>query len=217
MAITVETVITRVKRIFKEADPTAMLDYVNEVHNDLLNTLPLVVDTEDLTALVAETQEYTLDEDIVRVWSVELFKSATDRRSLNPVEIPYLNVNEPLWRRRNSSDPTRFYIWRNTTSPVVGLDPKPNLTTTGGYPFIRLHVTRTATLARSSSLPTGIRSADVYVFGCCAKLAEDPNQMQFYEMKYEQAKLLEVSKFHGLNVQSKVSIQPGWIPRGGLA
>jgi len=213
---TVEQAFTRVKRIFPEADQTSILDYLNEVHNELVTTLPIVVDTEDLTLVVSQ-QEYTLDADIVRVWSAYLHKSTTDIRPLTAKDVSEMNIREPLWRRKNASDPTGFYVWRNTTEQVVGLDPKPISATSGTYPFVRLHVTRTATLTRSSDLPKAIMSTDVYVFGACARYANEPNSMMFYRMRYEQLLEAEIAKFHGINVQSKPSIIPGFIPRGGIA
>jgi hypothetical protein len=53
------------------------------------------------------------------------------------------------------------------------MDPKPNQTTSGSYPVLRLHVTRVAALSGGDSLPKSILTKDAYVYGAQLKFALD--------------------------------------------
>lgn len=216
MAATVSQAIQRLRRHMEEADPTTILDYLNEVHSDLCQLLPIVVDTVDLT-LVADQREYTLAETVVRVWSAEYFTSAQDRRALLATDKTELDLREPNWRRWASSIPRRFYVDRNTTDLVVGLHPGPLTATSGGYPKVTLHVTTEGTLTTGSSLPKAIASMDVYVFGAMARFETDPKKAALYEARYQRALAAEISKLHGFNAQKNPTIIPSWLPSGGLA
>jgi hypothetical protein len=148
------------------------LEYINEVHADLLRQLPLVTATEDLS-VTSGTQEYAINEATVRIVAAEWVTSATERRSLVVTDYDYLNSEEPNWRRRSAGTPSRVYLWRSATDYVVGIDPKPNTTTSGGYPVLRLHATRVGTLTATGSLPKGIINKDVYAYGAMLRFAMD--------------------------------------------
>lgn len=194
MAIAVSAVQARVRRRFRDCSDTLALEYINEVHQDLLRQLPLVTATEDLS-VTSGTQEYAINEATGRIVAAEWVTSATTREILTVTDFDYLNQEEPSWRSRGSGTPTRLYLWRSATDNVVGLDPKPNVTTSGGYPVVRLHVARFQTLTGGDSLPKSILSMDAYVYGAQMRFAMDnreyAGEVATLKSAYEEAIVLE--------------------------
>lgn len=172
MAITVSTVQEKIQRRFPDCSDTVALEYINEVHQDLLRQLPLVTATEDIS-VTASTQEYAINESTIRICAAEWVTSATERSPLTVTDYDYLNSEERSWRSRSAGTPSRVYLWRSATDNVIGMDPKPDQTTSGGYPVVRLHVTRVATLTGGDSLPKSILTKDAYVYGAMLRFAMD--------------------------------------------
>lgn len=193
MAITVASVLARIQRRFPDCSDAVATAYVNEVHQDLLRQLPIVTATEDIS-LVAGTQEYAYAEATIKIVSAEYFGSATDRHHMFPTDLDHLNNNEPGWRSRGRGRPTRYYLWRDSSgNGVIGFDPTPVSTTSGGYPLVRLYQTRVETLTGASNLPEGILSAELYVYGAQRRFALDnrayseevPALMQLEKQAYD--------------------------------
>lgn len=211
--MTINQVIQRLRRQLPDADDTTILDYINEVHDDLLSLVPLNRTEEDIS-LVANQTEYTLNPSTVRVWEAEYLRSATDRRPLKGEDITRLALAQPTWRNMPAGVPRRFFIDRDEDEQIVGILPKPNVTTSGGYPIVKLHVTRTETLTRTSNVPVGI-SGDVYVFGAMARFFTDPNLAEYWNTRYMRQKESDVKKFKFMNVMAPPATAPGWLPRSG--
>lgn len=172
MSTLVMSVKDKVQRRFPDLTDTIALEYINAVHADILRQLPLVTATEDLT-LVAGTQEYALNEETIRVVAAEYLTSGTNRRALEPTDYDYLNQEQRGWRGLSAGTPSHFYMWRSAGDNVVGLLPKPSTGTSGGYPIVRLHVTRVETLTGGDSLPKGLLTYDAYVYGTQMRFAMD--------------------------------------------
>lgn len=209
---TVASAITRVKRSFPSALNATILEYFQEVEQDLDLLLDFKEDTEDVN-LTAGTYEYALDVDILKVTGAELRKSATDVRPMRAIEKSDLRG---AWRDAERRDPSRFYLARNNSGVrVVGFDGIPPTTTSAGYPIARLYVTRGITLTDVGNLNSGIRSVDTYVFGACWRLAPEfkPEMTDYWRKLYEGKKTEEFQLAWGSNTGSAPSIQP--LPFGG--
>lgn len=165
-ADSVTTTITNAQATYPDITSTNGIVYANRIHRDLLQSYPeMRMDTED-TNLTAGTYEYALDEDIWKVWSAVYLTAASTGTSLfntTPVQLDNLN---PDWRLESNVAPTKFYIASNTTGRVLGLFGKPPTTTTGGYPIVRMYVSRRGTTLSGSDLVYDwIPSSRVYSAG----------------------------------------------------
>lgn len=209
---------TRVQRIFPDfVNSTAQAEYANRVHRELLTHVPLRVTTRDIAFTTA--QEYALQDSEMRVWSVELYTSATSHTALLETSVEYLNSQERQWRSKPASNVTnRFYVWSNTTGRVIGLVPAPASAASGGYPLIRLYVSTADTLTLQSEIVAGLLNDDLYTYGMAARFAEDEHrdQADYWLAKYWEAIDREREFYFGKNVQDRQQIIPGWIPQGGV-
>ena len=170
MAITVAQAQADCVAIFNAMSAgTKTLRYLQKANDYLATKLPLSLTSEDITTIVAGTREYAVSALMKRLWSAEWVMSSADGDSydLKATSIPALNNSNPSWRRAPQGRPTRRYLSLSGDSVVIGLDPKPNLSTSGGYPLLRLYESRTTTLATDGNLPANILSAAAHVFYAC--------------------------------------------------
>lgn len=188
MAITVASAQTRCNRICNAMSATIALEYMQIIHDELVFQVPINITTEDIS-VTENIREYANNDDDCRIWLAEWYRSADDFYVLDATDFTRLNALFPNWRKANSGDPQRWYPWRDTSGYVIGLDPKPNASTSGTYPHLRLHVSRKTTL--SGSLPPSITSSDVYVYGAAMKHYRDKGPMaKADEMEREYIKAL---------------------------
>lgn len=217
MATLVSTIVTRVQRIFPDfVDTTSHAEYANLVHRDVLTRIPLRVTTRDIAYTTA--QEYAIQDTEVRVWSVELYTTATSHRPLIETSVEHLNATQRNWRSApTTNQATRFYIWSNTTGRVIGIVPAPASAASGGYPLLRLYVSAADVLTTSSSIVAGLENDDLYTYGMAARYALDEHrdQYDFWQEKYEMAMQKEMGHYFGFNVNAPTGIVPGWLPTGG--
>lgn len=203
MAILVSTVQDKVQRRFPDLTDTIALEYINSIHADICRQLPMVTAVEDVS-VTAETQEYALNAADIRVLQVEWVTDATDggRVTLEATDKDYLNSENKNWRRRGSGTPHEFYITKSG-GYYLGLLPKPNVTTSGGYPVARCHVTRVETLVGGSSLPAGLLTYDAYVYGAQMRFAMDnreyAGEVAGLKAMYEQAVMIERKAFDNIS------------------
>lgn len=203
MAFLVQTVVTRLRRAYPDITEAVALELVNEVHQELCLDLPLIVTTEDIT-LTAGTREYALNENTLRVWAAEYVTSAADgaRTSLLETDLSLLYKISPNWRAGGRGTPTRFYISRSSTDYVVGIDPNPASSTSGGYPIVRLHVSRRASdLLIGDSFPKGILKLDLYLSGAAYKWCAErsiKDDLMVWAKRYDDAKKEERRRYNAL-------------------
>lgn len=219
MATLVSAIVTRTQRIFPAfVDTTSHAEYANLVHRDILTRLPLRVSTRDIAYTAA--QEYALQDTELRVWSVELYASATSHRPLIETSIEELNIKNRNWRSTPTSNTgNRFYVWSNTTGRVIGVVPAPSSAASGGYPLLRLYVSVAAVLTTSSEIVAGLENDDLYTYGMAARYALDEkrDQYEFWNDRYELAMEKEMAHYFGYNVNAPgPMIIPGWMPTGGV-
>ncbi len=215
--IAMSTVITRANRIFKDLQSATIVDYANEVHDDLCREVPQILTTEDIT-LVADQQEYALAELSMQVYHAEYWTSATYRVPLNAFDLTAWDLESPNWRAVAHSQPTYYSIWRNTTDNILVLHPKPATATDGGtgYPKVRLYVSRGEALTSGSNLPKGLSSADLYVFGIAMRYAADrvPTKYAFYKKLYDEALSKEI-RAKQINIKAPPKKVNNHMPRIG--
>ncbi len=222
MAITVASAIARVLRIVNGIGETVALEYLQIVNDELAVELPLNLTTEDIN-VVAGTREYTLNVLDKRVWAAHWVATSAegDERRLKATSISTLDHSYPDWRRRPRSRPTQRYLSLSGDSLVLGLDPKPNVTTSGGYPIVRCHVSRTSTLTANGNLPASLLSSDAHVFGAALRHAIDQqlsdriNSLKpFFDDAVLKEKLASAAVGFG-DAEDPPSVTPNWLMVGG--
>jgi hypothetical protein len=208
------------RRHMNSLDEATALEYFQLEHNELAAWLPINVTTEDVS-VVSGTGEYTLNALTRRVWRVMWMTSETEGKRLNATSVPWLNANQPNWEYRAAATPSKRYVWLSGESTVLGLYPKPNVDTSGGYPIARLTVSRSSTLTLLSSFPANLLSYDCYVFGALLRHAR-ANMVADRIKYYTEAKAnafqteIQASMAAGFgDVEDAPSIDQSWLRIGG--
>lgn len=163
MAVTVQSQIDRLKRFSTDITVAIALEYLQYANRELCFDLPLYLTEEDIT-LTANTQEYAVNADDLRVWTAHYWTSATASRPLEGVSLQGLERRFRGWRNTPASIPSRYAVHNVLTVPYILLYPKPNTTTTGGYPFVRLRVSRHVALTQAGNLPATLVDPNVYTY-----------------------------------------------------
>lgn len=165
MASLFSAIIDDAQRTFPDMPDATALRLVQDIDNRVLQHIPLYKTTEDLT-LVSGTREYEINDATVRVWHADYLESSTAQpEALRAVQIEWLNQNVSGWRNSETGTPREYYIDVQLAEVVVGFYPTPGTSTSGGYPTVRLYVSRTRTVAAGDSVPKGLRSEEVYRAG----------------------------------------------------
>lgn len=172
MAVTVQSQIDRLIRSFTDITDAVALDYLQDANRELCFSLPIYLTEEDIT-LTADTQEYTINADDLRVWSGHYWESATFCKSLEGMTLRGLDLRHQGWRNTPASIPSKYVVFNKLTVPTLRLFPKPNRTTTGGYPFVRLRVSRYVALTQVGDLPGSLIAPDVYYLKAAEQYALD--------------------------------------------
>ncbi len=165
MASLFSAIIDDAQRTFPDLTDATGLRLVQDIDNRVLQHIPLYKTTEDIT-LVSGTREYELNDATVRVWHADYLTSSTAQpEALTAVQLEWLNQNVAGWRNSETGTPREYYVDVQLAEVVVGFNPTPDASSSGGYPTVRLFVSRTRTIAAGDSVPKGLRSEEVYRAG----------------------------------------------------
>ncbi len=176
MSYTIQQVISDVQRRFPDAPSASCLVWVNQIHREILATIPELrrdVLSQNVTAGVAE---YNIVEPVFQVVQAEYWTSATTVIKLEATTVETLNEVEPGWRAETGV-PSQFYLTSNQqsgNSEVIGLFPIPNASTSGSYPMVKMYISELEAsdlVLGSPCLPT-LSSSQVYVEGLSFMVAQ---------------------------------------------
>jgi hypothetical protein len=174
--MTVLDIITRFRKRFGDCSASAALDLLNDSAREILYTIPYAKTSIDVP-LVANTAEYALAADYLRVWSGRYLRSANagDFRELKETSEDQLDLDRPGWRALEPDEPLAYYIDSNeSVGGVVGFFPTPNATSSVGYPKVILEVSKfTPYVADSDLLPVSPLVVNAFVDLMCYKRALD--------------------------------------------
>lgn len=105
------------------------LKLLNEIDEEILFWIPLRRDQYPV-GMTANAREVDLDETILRVWSAELWYSATQFRALDEADTDSLDIDFPDWRNATATrNPVRWYEFADMDSGQIGVDPPCDVTT----------------------------------------------------------------------------------------
>lgn len=192
MSFTVATIVSSVQRTYSMLTTSDVVGYLNEVRPDILRRLRLRNTTQNIN-LTADTQEYAITVPMLGATSVSYIRSAdeADKRALEPTNLEALDITQPQWRNRASSEPRSYYFIDGLTGPKIGFFPKPDLTTTTGYPIVTIYYLDCNTLASGDTVYDNLLSPMLYVHAICKRYAEDrgledlPLREKFFNDEYK--------------------------------
>lgn len=207
--MTAQTLVDRIRRNFSGLTEAEALEYLQEAHTHILGQIRLNIETVSIS-LTADTREYALDNDILRVWNAMYLTSATQGFQLVPTHVDRLDSTTHRWRIQGSSQPREWYVEESN----LGLYPTPDTTTSGSYPAVSLEVTRDQTLSISgtpTTIPEFARRPHAWVAEACRWVAlakKDYERSQFFT-QLAQSELAQLSRdVVGRNPGFHPSFQP---------
>jgi hypothetical protein len=178
MPDTVNSIVSKVQERFADAGSSSVIDYINRVHRGVVGIIPEVArHTQDITTLAAGNAAYDLPTDTLEVAQVLYVTDANTAVKLVRTNEDKLIEEQPTWEFDIADTPAQFYVQgNNTTSAVSSLSiylyPKPDVTSSSGYPRLRCYITECKTLVGADSLPEGLATYDVYLEGACYYTAD---------------------------------------------
>lgn len=220
MAITVASVISAVQAVFPEATSAEIVTHVNTVDRDLSCRIKLRRTLTDVS-LTASDDEYTISEQILRVWAARYVRSAarSDQYPLMEISREELNSRNRNWNAAPDQAPTYYYLDVDSTGDTtIGFWPAPPTTTSGGYPKVVMEVSRWATLTSGDSLPSKIKNIRAYKSGVCFYYAQERRKQEvaYWEAEYARAIKLEEELEFARLVQYRARMIPNHLPKGGI-
>ena len=190
MASTVTEIKAKFTTMFYPDAPSATVDYLWQDawhwaitkfrlrENEVDISLTEGVREYDLAGTMAATREaYYKPQEDPSTWQV-----------LYGVSIDQLARVEPGWRGNdNTGDPNRYYIKAKADSDsgqrVIGFDPLPQTTTSGGYPIVTLYCVQLADLTASETVPDFVITDEWFLYEMSARYAvrQDREQTLYWE------------------------------------
>lgn len=165
MAYTGSDILTEVTRRYadysRSSEGTVDLQRANDW---VLTAVRLYPDaSEDLT-LTANDDTYAYNINTLAIWQAVYLESSTSTGIvLQPKSVDTLDQDEPTWRTNPAGSPRYFF----DRGGEVVLYPKPDTSSSGGYPKVVLYSTRKQTLSDVTSLPESVRQIDAWADYIC--------------------------------------------------
>ena len=174
----VNSIVGKLQERFADATSTTLLDYINRVHREVVGVIPEIArHTLDITTLAAGTAHYDLPADTIEVAQALYLSDANTAAKLVRTSEDKLIAEQPTWEFDSEDTPAQFYVQGNNTPSAVSslsiyLYPKPDTSTSSGYPRLRCYITEYKSLTGTDSLPEGLASYDVYLEGASYYMSE---------------------------------------------
>lgn len=174
MSFSVASIVAGVQRVYSMLQSADVVGYLNEARPDILRRLRLRNTTQTLN-LTAGQSEYAITTPMLGATAVEYVRSggASDVKVLEPTNVETLDITNPSWRTVAATEPRSYYFSDSVSGPVVGLFPAPHLSTSGGYPLIRIRYLDCNALSGGDTVYDNVLSPMIYVHAVCKRYAED--------------------------------------------
>ena len=199
-------VIDSFQRTYPQCNDTDALVLYAEVLLEVLALLGIEGGTEDFN-LTDGTREYelTYDPQILSTRAAYYVTAAGTATKLTPVTTDWMDRNIDQWRiTTETGTPDKFYIDSPTSAAlttqgklVIGLDPIPDTTTSGGYPILRIYGPEWENPAATSDVPQAITNVRVLIEGMKRNYASDRDTTETW-LRYSDAFGRELSKAKAL-------------------
>ncbi len=148
------------------------LRLANRIHREIVADFK-VATIVDYVIFDGVTRDYPLNENYLAVWECDLLLSANSAPlPLTETSVDQLNQESPGWKFPQASQPTSWYL-ESANGPVLGTDwieaTPTNPANTSGFPILRYTASNYVPLTAGSSIPTTLRSPEVYIAGIVAR------------------------------------------------
>jgi hypothetical protein len=212
---------------------TKILALMQEADMWLSSILPYRHDTFDLT-LTANDNDILFSafpagagghagSEITRIYQAVYIRSANDGdyKELAGKDVMWMNKNYgPSWRLGIAGEPSIYSIDAGATGRVFYLAQKPNTTTSGGYPLVRVFASchKVLTFGTSMVLAYDLPSAEPFLACMCeawARVNDRPSVAGWRETKQKAANDAR-AYLYGYIEQDNASILPSFYPMGGI-
>ncbi len=208
MAYNVADIVYRVIESFQALNQVQALGLINDIHKELSADLRLYPDVQLDLVLVAGTGEYTLPDDLSRIWAVHYIDSITTLgQPLKAVSVDTLDYEIPTWRTATTARPYMYY----ERAGKIGLYPSPSTSSSGGVPTARIYYAPVSLvdLDIGDDLPTSVKSIDAWVYGACYKhaLQIGDARLRAFEAEYQRALSKALGWSYGRVPRDKPSIR----------
>lgn len=219
--ILVSGVIDSFQRTYPKVTDADALTLFKEVYVEVLAICQAEGGTESKN-LTDGTREYELTYDplLLNIREVYYIDSATTRKKLVPVSTDWMDENVSGWRvDTTTGTPSRYYIDAPTSASlttegkmVIGLDPIPDTTTSGGYPIITMFGSEYEEPSATSDIPSIFPNVRVFIEGMKRNYASDRGTTEEY-LRFSDAFERELTKAQGfINQQIEDLDSPRIVP-----
>lgn len=184
--MTAGDIITAVQADYEDLPTAKGLALLQRVYDQICQDFPLDKTTVNLTSIVSGTGEYALDEAYVSIGSALWVRTSADNdfRVLEELNPDQLDEEDAGWRVRPTSEPYGYAIEGGN----IVLVRRPNVSSSGGYPRVRLDLYKSQTLSTGTTLPTSVRRPAVFENGVRYLWAQrrDKQNAKFWGEMYEE-------------------------------
>ena len=165
-------VLTRFNQHYSDCESTLAGQLFDEAHRQILSELEARNSTI-MIPVTAGSREYSLSGSVLKIWEAYYQESATESTwtKLTPTSIQQL-ADRGAWRSQaDKGRPIEYYVATtasgNTSTNVIGFNPIPSVTASGGYPNVTLYCTAVDDLASGDALPSWVTFPNVYAYLMC--------------------------------------------------
>lgn len=234
MTITVDEVAAKVIERYpdiQDATNAALLRYIQDADLKVASILPYRHDTFDLT-LVSGTPDYafsafpngaggSLGSNIARIYSAIYMRSANqgDWKNLTGRDPRWLDKHRGVgWRLNQGSEPSEYAVDAAAGGRRFWLINRPMITTSGGYPIVRLYTSTTVPLAYGGDICEDLPSDELFVSHICWKWAKTNDRKAADGWRSDFiAECANAERFlYNFIEQENANIVPGFYPQGGI-
>lgn len=224
MAETVQQVINDFLLYYRGAFTTSNaseLKLYNRVEALLCAEFPLRWGSFDIS-LTAGDPSYTFasfsGEAIVQVFSAIYLTSATQFLKLNVRSLAYMESNRPGWRIGGNSQPVDVVVALGANGRELHTWPKPPVSTSGGYPIVRLEATVRKDCVVGDNVPAVLLTTDVLRIGMCWlwALEKDRDRAGSWEQQFQMEKNRLAEFLNRYERDENPVISPRLMPFGGV-
>lgn len=181
---TAQAIIDEAKLDFPDETDTRALSDLQSVDDYICFRFPVIRSRQDVT-LTADTREYSLPSNTVRVLACRYVTSATASDKLQARHLDWFDAYDYNWRDQSSGTPMDYYV--DTANNNIGLHPAPDTTTSGGYPKLTLDVSqRRGTLVVGTDFGSNLPSYQAWVEGLRHRMAlrTSDERLGYYERMF---------------------------------
>jgi len=218
--MTVADIINKFRRRFPDCSSASALEYYNDAQKEILFQIPYAKRTRHLN-LQAGVQEYPLESEELKIWSVRLVRSALtgDWIDLKATSEDELDLDRPGWRSEDPGEPRFFYVDSQEWGGTIGTFPTSASTTENGFPKLIIEASiYNPAENQNTPLPNIPVLSRTFVDLMCFFRACDknPSLAPQYKAISDESIIAASHQFWGRNVQAPqkmvpaVKIRRGW-------